>query len=192
MPVRKLYDYLALQDHLAKGHSPVFVCLEPIEVWLLDGVLDKLKWWSNWYEGLDKIPLTAGHQDEMDAAIDVLRSKLMANCNEMFEQLVITNRMLVAALTGQAVNLDVPLQTTGTVSFTTTGLANRLGPETAHDGVNTIQYTLEQQQIALAQIQDRLAELVANAQAGNVNTNDMEEIMNSINVILGGAEILLG
>lgn len=84
-----------------------------------------------------------------------------------FEEFIKVQRMLVAAVAGEQVVLDDPLP--ASVNYTVTGLSPRMAQLNA----------------TMGQIRDKLSEM-------NLNTDDLEETIDAVNIILGGAAILAG
>lgn len=95
--------------------------------------------------------------------------------------LIKSNLLLVAAITGQPIDLSAiepENYLDQAFDFSSTGLANRLGPQVAAGSEATIQATLERLKIAL----DDLAVIVADTPQGK----DLEPVLNAIEDILGG------
>lgn len=82
-----------------------------------------------------------------------------------FDEFIKVQRMLVASIAGEQVVLDDPLP--ASVNYTVSGLSPKLTQ------LNT----------TMQEIRDKLGET-------DVNTDDLEEILDAVNVILGGAAIL--
>lgn len=86
----------------------------------------------------------------------------MAVC---FDEFIKVQRMLVAAVVGEQVVLDDPLP--ASVDYTASGLSPQLTELNA----------------TMQEIRDKLGE-------ANVNTDELEEVLDAVNVILGGAAVL--
>jgi hypothetical protein len=94
----------------------------------------------------------------------MLEHCLMAGCN--VQDLITTQRLLIGAITGTVVDLDVPLPETGTVDFTQSGLATKfISTETEPRNLADI----------LADLQGALGELQAAVEASGESVEELED-----------------
>lgn len=95
--------------------------------------------------------------------------------------LIKSNLLLVAAITGQQIDLSAiepENYLDQAFDFSSTGLANRLGPEVVASDAATIQATLDRLQL----IVDELKVVIETSPQGK----DLEPVLNAIEDILGG------
>lgn len=150
------YDYGELTTiATTSGNRCFLVGLSDLQILLLLAALKSAEFgvtrWAN------------GTKDAIDALVAETEYCLMSGCN--VADLVSTQRMIVAALIGQNVDLTTELPTI--VDFTSTGIGPRLDALTA-----------------------KIEEIRALVEAGNTETDDIEEILDAINIVLGGTGIL--
>lgn len=112
-------------------------------------------------------------RDKDTKLVSDLEHILLSFC---LDDLVKTNLLMVAALTGTEINLDTDLNQllTGQWDFRQTGLANRLGPEVAQDSDLTTNAILEKIRALLE------------AQSGQEEP-DYTEVLTVIATVLGAA-----
>lgn len=94
-------------------------------------------------------------------AVCCLEAKLvMCTDGSTLNDMMRSNLLLVAAITGQRINLDAPEDyLTGWVDYRMMGLANRLGPEELQGGLNTLQSTLVDLASKVQELEDELASI---------------------------------
>ncbi len=94
-------------------------------------------------------------------AVCCLEAKLvMCAGGSTLSDMVKSNLLLVAAITGQQVNLDTPeAYLTGWADYRLMGLANRLGPEELQGGLNTLQATLADLVAKVHELEDEIASI---------------------------------
>ena len=130
--------------------------------------------------------------DEVEAFVAELEFCLMAGCD--VQELIITQRLIVGALTGQVVDLDQPLPTSGTVDYS----ANGISPQLRHDGQSLAEITKDAAdqhhsdfnaiRDAIAALGTKLDELEITIQAGEDLEDDLAAVwgaLNTITTILG-------
>ena len=111
---------------------------------------DELDFW----EDLDSNQHWAEAYQDVKDFVECLRSKLMA-CSTSASTLAKTNLLLIAAITGQSIDLTavdtVGLDTylSAVFDYSSTGLANRIGPEVPHTSDDTLQKTLKDKELAV-------------------------------------------
>lgn len=133
------------------------------------GLAHRYKLWgfenaSNW------TPAERDQWDEIEAFVSETEYCLMNGCN--VGDLISTNRMLVAALVGETLDLSTDLP--DNVDYTVVGIGPRL----------------DNLEAKLQGIADKIDQLEATVTAGNADDDDIEEILDSINEVLGGEAIL--
>jgi len=130
----------------------------------------------NWGTSTRLVP--ADEWDEISAFVDLTEFCLMSGCN--VEDLITVQRLLIGAITGTTVNLDIPLQTTGSVNFSATGLATKFTTtETPPRNIADV----------LASLEDNLGELQTAISGGDLE-DDLAAVwgkLRDIALILGAA-----
>lgn len=113
--------------------------LVALDDWEIAVILSSLRYahWTRRWRNLGSLTW-----DEIEAKITNLEYCLMAGCN--VQNLIKTNLMMIAAMTGQSIDLDDIDDDyfTGEKDYTSTGLANRIGPEALHTAETSISYRL--------------------------------------------------
>lgn len=148
------------------------VALSQFDINLLISCMRFAYWPTRWID-VQPINRDTPKFQNILSLVECLELKL-ADCLSV-KDLLKSNMLLVAALTGQQIDLDAIDEgyLTGIHDFSQTGLANRLGPETTHDSEETIQAALE-----------KIRELLA-AISADMEAEDIEDELRDIATILG-------
>lgn len=156
-----LLDWDAMADLADNVGNPCYlVALDEQQLLVLHSVIRLAEWTpARW---------VSGNKDTVDAFIAELECCLMSGCN--VSDLIQTQRMMVAALIGEAVDFADPLP--ASVDYTETGIGPR---------IEALEVKLEE----LRALQE------ASDTTNSENVDDIEEILDGIGQILGAAAVLL-
>jgi hypothetical protein len=149
--------------------------LVALDNWEIAVILSSLRY-AHWQKRWRSL---GGHTwDEIEAKICELEYCLMAGCN--VENLIKTNLMMIAAITGQQINLDAIGDDyfTGVKNYTSTGLANRIGRELPQTSQFSLNYMLMEIKNALNYGEKNITQIVSEQGSGG-NSFTLQEFIDN-------------
>lgn len=157
-----LLDYDKMRSIADEAGNPCYlVALDEFDILVLLSVVRLAEWFNTRW--------VSGDKDQVDAIITKLELCLMSGCN--VQDLIQTQRMLIAAIVGQEIDFTASPTLPTSVDFTESGLGPR---------ISALEVKLEE-----------IRALEETNQTTNVeNVDDIEEILDGIGQVLGAAAIL--